>query len=73
MRLTVDPEWKNCTSPPLNDAASPIVSAMRRASPGNSNAAAATAEPNTPQVAVLWKPRLKWLGWMHSATRIIAS
>ena len=42
-------------------------------SPLKARRAAATAAPKPPQVAVLWKPRRKWLGWIESPMRIIAS
>ena len=37
--------------------------------PANSSRDAATAAPNPPQVDVLWKPRLKCVGWTESPMR----
>jgi hypothetical protein len=48
---------------------------MRRVAslPRNSNRPAAAAVPNTTQVPVLWKPRLKWLGCIASPMRMVVS
>ena len=59
-----------------NDATKPMQDAIlwsADCSPLKARRAAATAAPKPPQVAVLWKPRPKWLGWIESPMRIIAS